>query len=327
MDRYQKGALLIYAIGEDAAVALMERLDPRQVQKLGVAIAAIKNVDPEEVKSVLAEFRDAVGEKAVMGASTEKYLKNVLVRMLGEARAKPVLSRILGKYESDGIRGLKWMDSPTIAENLKNEHAQVIAAVVTSLDRDQATEVLGEFTERTRHEVVLRVALLDSLQPEAASDLNELMGRLVNASVAGKTSTNGGVRAAAELLNGMSGGEDVRIIEKIKDYDAELASRVQAAMFTFDDLISVDQRGMQALVRNLDQNLLIAALKGAKPEMKEKIFGAMSGRQADLIRDELSTSAPMRLSDIETAQKDIVKVARTMADNNEIMLGAGEEMV
>jgi flagellar motor switch protein FliG len=322
--------VLLYSLGTEAAADVMSRLDPRVVQKIGVAIASLKGFDKEKTKEILDEFHGEVSKVAALGMNTEEYVKTVMSRILGEDRAKPVVNRILQKEEQPGIRDLKWMDSSSMATMLKLEHPQIIAAILSYLDRDQAGEVLGFLPDAVRDEVVIRAALLDGVQPDAFQDLNVVLSRLVaQPMTAARAASKGGVRMAAELLNGLPRGEDQKIIERIKDVDAELAGKIMDEMFVFDDLVNVDDKGMQAMMRNIEQKVLVTALKGAKQEMKDKIFKNMSSRQAEMVQDEMSSMPPMRLSDVEAAQKEIVKIARGMADSGEITIAGkgGEELV
>lgn len=327
-DGYLKTAVLLYSIGEDAAAEVLSRLDPRMVQKISETIAGLKKVDKERAKEILEEFHELVADSAEMGAGAEDYVKSLMNRMLGPDRAKPVISRILKKDDNEGIRDLKWMDSQTIASLIRGEHPQIMAAILAHLDRDQAGEVLAFLPDSVRDDVVIRIALLDGVQPEAFQDLNEVLVKIVSNPTGARTKVEGGARVAAEMLNGLPAGEDTKIIERIKDFDSALAQSILDEMFIFDDLARVDDRGLQALLRNIEQKVLIGALKGAKPEMREKIFSNMSARQAEMVRDEMSASPPMRLADVEAAQKEVVKIARTMADAGEITLGGkGEEML
>jgi flagellar motor switch protein FliG len=329
-DGITKSAVLLYSLGTEAAADVMSRLDPRVVQKIGVAIASLKGFDKEKTKEILDEFHGEVSKVAALGMNTEEYVKTVMSRILGEDRAKPVVNRILQKEEQPGIRDLKWMDSSSMATMLKLEHPQIIAAILSYLDRDQAGEVLGFLPDAVRDEVVIRAALLDGVQPDAFQDLNVVLSRLVaQPMTAARAASKGGVRMAAELLNGLPRGEDQKIIERIKDVDAELAGKIMDEMFVFDDLVNVDDKGMQAMMRNIEQKVLVTALKGAKQEMKDKIFKNMSSRQAEMVQDEMSSMPPMRLSDVEAAQKEIVKIARGMADSGEITIAGkgGEELV
>lgn len=329
-DGITKSAVLLYSLGTEAAADVMSRLDPRVVQKIGAAIASLKGFDKEKTKEILDEFHGEVSKVAALGMNTEEYVKTVMSRILGEDRAKPVVNRILQKEEQPGIRDLKWMDSSSMATMLKLEHPQIIAAILSYLDRDQAGEVLGFLPDAVRDEVVIRAALLDGVQPDAFQDLNVVLSRLVaQPMTAARAASKGGVRMAAELLNGLPRGEDQKIIERIKDVDAELAGKIMDEMFVFDDLVNVDDKGMQSMMRNIEQKVLVTALKGAKQEMKDKIFKNMSSRQAEMVQDEMSSMPPMRLSDVEAAQKEIVKIARGMADSGEITIAGkgGEELV
>jgi flagellar motor switch protein FliG len=286
-------------------------------------MAAIKNVKRDQIESVLYEFRKEAEEKTTVGMANDEYIRSVLTKALGTERAANLIDRILQGGDTAGIESLKWMDAGAVAELIKNEHPQIIATILVHLDRDQASEILGCFVERLRNDVILRIATLDGIQPTALRELNDVLTKLLAGNTDIKKSAMGGVRAAAEILNFMGTASETSVINSIRDYDPELAQGIQDEMFVFDNLMDIDDRSIQLLLREVQSESLILALKGATPELREKIFKNMSTRAAEMLRDDLEAKGPVRLSEVEAEQKEILKVVRRLADEGQIVLGGG----
>ena len=322
----QKSAILLMTLGEEEAAEVFKYLTPKEVQKLGAAMAALSNVKREQIEGVLNDFRKEAEEKTTLGMANDEYIRSVLTKALGSERAGNLIDRILHGGDTAGIESLKWMDGAAVAELIKNEHPQIIATILVHLDRDQASEVLGFFTERLRNDVVLRIATLDGVQPVALRELNDVLTKLLAGSTNIKKSAMGGVRAAAEILNFMGTAQETEVVSSIRDYDPELAQNIQDEMFVFDNLLDLDDRSIQLLLREVQSESLILALKGATPELREKIFKNMSQRAAEMLRDDLEAKGPVRLSEVEAEQKEILKVVRRLSDEGQIVLGGkGEE--
>jgi flagellar motor switch protein FliG len=250
----------------------------------------------------------------------------VLTQALGADKAAGLIDRILHGEDSSGIEGLKWMDGATVAELIKNEHPQIIATILVHLERDQASEILSLFTERLRNDVVLRIATLDGIQPSALKELNDVLTKLLSGASNLKKSVMGGVRAAAEILNYVGTANETAIIASVRDYDPELAQKIQDEMFVFENLLDIDDRSIQLLLREVQSESLIIALKGTSEELREKIFKNMSQRAAEMLRDDLEAKGPVRISEVEAEQKEILKIVRKLADEGQIVIGgAGEE--
>ncbi|MDP2828834.1 MAG: flagellar motor switch protein FliG [Sulfuricellaceae bacterium] len=318
-----KSAILLMSLGEEEAAEVFKFLGPKEVQRLGTAMAAIKNVKRDQIESVLYDFRKEAEEKTTVGMANDEYIRSVLTKALGTERAANLIDRILQGGDTAGIESLKWMDAGAVAELIKNEHPQIIATILVHLDRDQASEVLGCFVERLRNDVILRIATLDGIQPAALRELNDVLTKLLAGSTNIKKSAMGGVRAAAEILNFMGTASETSVINSIRDYDPELAQGIQDEMFVFDNLMDIDDRSIQLLLREVQSESLILALKGATPELREKIFKNMSSRAAEMLRDDLEAKGPVRLSEVEAEQKEILKVVRRLADEGQIVLGGG----
>lgn len=324
-DGIQKCAILLMTLGEEEAAEVFKFLSPKEVQKLGHAMAGLTSVRRDQVDKVLNEFMLHAGEKASLGGSDE-YIRSVLTKALGSDKAANLIERILHGGDTAGIESLKWMDAASVAELIKNEHPQIIATILVHLDRDQASEVLSHFTERLRNDVVLRIATLDGIQPTALKELNDVLTKLLSGASNIKKSALGGVRAAAEILNYVGTANETAIIASVRDYDPELAQKIQDEMFVFENLLDLDDRSIQLLLREVQSESLIIALKGTSTDLREKIFKNMSQRAAEMLRDDLEAKGPVRVSEVEAEQKEILKVVRKLADEGQIVLvGKGEE--
>jgi flagellar motor switch protein FliG len=317
-----KAAILMLALGEDCASEVMRHLGPREVQKLGIAMASKAAIPHEEVAATIDEFLNNADISSSMGIDSDDYIRNVLTKALGDDKAASLLNRILGGRDASGIESLKWMDSPSVAELIRNEHPQIIATILVHLERDQACEILTNFTERLRNDVVLRIATLDGIQPAALRELNDVLTKLLTGNESLKKKTIGGVRAAAEILNFMSGEQEASVMGNLRNYDSDMAEKIMDEMFVFDNIMDIDDRGIQLLLREVQSDTLIIALKGANPEMREKIFKNMSQRAAEMMRDDLESKGPVRLSEVEAQQKAILVIVRRLADEGQIMLGS-----
>jgi flagellar motor switch protein FliG len=220
---------------------------------------------------------------------------------------------------------LKWMDSLTVAEFVKNEHPQIIATILVHLERDQASEVLGYFTERLRHDVMLRIATLDGIKPTALKELNDVLTKLLSGNENLKKKNLGGIKAAAEIMNYISGEHETALMDALKSYDDDMAQKIMDEMFVFDDIMEIDDKGIQTILREVQSDSLILALKGSTAEVREKIFTNMSTRAAEMMREDLESKGPVRLSEVEAQQKQILQIVRRLADEGQLMIGKGGE--
>ena len=324
-DGVLKSAILLMSIGEEEAAEVLKYLGPKDVQKIGMAMATLENISREQIQVSLRDFRSEAEERTTLGMGSDTYIRSILTKALGD-KATNLIDRILQGGDTSGIESLKWMDSVSVAEMIKNEHPQIIATILVHLDYDQASEILQLFTERLRNDVMLRVATLDGVQPHALRELNDVLTKLLSGADHIKKSKVGGVKSAAEILNFMGGTVESAVINNIKEFDEELAQRIQDEMFVFEDIGKIDDRGIQLLLREIQSESLIVALKGATPELREKIFKNMSQRAAEMLRDDLEAKGPVRLSEVEGEQKEILKIVRRLADEGQIVLGGkGEE--
>jgi flagellar motor switch protein FliG len=304
---------------------VLKHLAPREVQKIGAAMATLKQVSREDMDGVLDDFSEVADQKTALGTGSDEYIRSVLVKALGDDKAATLLERILHGGDTSGIEGLKWMDSSAVAELIRNEHPQIIATILVHLDRDQASEVLTFFPERVRNDVALRIATLDGVQPAALRELNEVLTKLLAGSNNIKKSAMGGVRTIAEILNFMPSGIENAIIEGVRQHDPDLAQRVLDDMFVFDDLVELDDRSMQTVLREVSSESLIIALKGSNEALREKVFKNMSQRAAEQLKEDLEIKGPVRLSEVEQQQRDILKLVRRLAEEGQVALGGKGE--
>ncbi|MDP2795701.1 MAG: flagellar motor switch protein FliG [Sulfurisoma sp.] len=328
-DGVEKSAMLLLSLGEDEAAEILKHLGPKEVQKLGHAMAAIKAVPRNKVEAILDELAQQTAKGSPLTVD-ENVIRAMLTKALGDDKAANLIARIMQGGDTAGIEGLKWMDAATVADLIRNEHPQIIATILVHLDYDHAGEILKLFTERLRNDVLLRIATLDGVQPVAIQELNEAMRRLL-AGAAGnvKKAAMGGVRHAAEILNFVGQAVETSVVDNVREYDPELAQKILDEMFVFENLMDVDDRGIQLLLREVQSDSLILALKGAPPELREKIFKNMSQRAAEMLREDLEAKGPVRLSEVENEQKEILKIARRLADEGQIVLGGkgGEDQM
>ncbi|MCE5231813.1 MAG: flagellar motor switch protein FliG [Mizugakiibacter sp.] len=322
----QRAAVLLLTLGEQDAVEVLKHLGARDVQNVGTAMAALKNVSREQADAVLDNFTRTVEQQTSIGVGTEEYIRKILVNALGEDKASSLIDRILLGRSTKGLESLKWMESRAVAEMIGQEHPQIVAIVLAHLDADQAAEVLNFLPQRVRADVVMRIATLDGIQPHALHELDEIMEKQFSGNTTKfKSSTVGGHKAAANILNAMETARENELMEVINKVDANLGQRIQELMFVFDDLAALDDRSMQTLLRDISTERLVIALKGSEPGVREKIFANMSKRAADMLRDDLEVKGPVKLSEVDAAQKEILAVARRLADAGQISLGGGGE--
>ena len=295
-DGIEKSAILLIALGEDYAAEVLKHLGPKEVQKLGHAMAALKSVPRTRVEEVLADFHRTAEESAAVHVDTDAYVRSVLTKALGDDKASNLISRILQPGETNGIEGLKWMDAPTVAELIKNEHPQIIATILVHLAHDHAGDILNQFTERLRNDVILRIATLEGIQPEALRELNDVMLRLLSGSASMKQAAKGGAGTVAEILNFMGSANETAVLDSIREYDPDLAQKVLDEMFVFENLLELDDRAIQLLLREIQSESLILAMKGATEPLRERSVEKIARRASEMLREERYSRFPVRLS-------------------------------
>jgi flagellar motor switch protein FliG len=322
----ESAAILLMSLGEEEAAEVFKHLAPKEVQRLGETIAKMKAVSRERVEGVIDNFEKLAASESMLVADSNEYVKSVLRKALGEDKANLLIDRILQGSDVTGIESLKWMDPQSVAELLRNEHPQIVAAILVHLEFDQAADVLKLFTERQRNEVMVRVATLDGIQPTALRDLNEVMSKVLAGGDRTKKSSLGGVKTAAEILNMLGNAVETSVLDYVRENDNDLAQQIMDNMFTFDDVEKIDDKGIQALLKEVQSESLVIALKGSSPGMREKVFRNMSTRAAETLKEDLDTRGPVRLSEVEAEQKEMLKIVRRLVDEGQIVLaGGGDE--
>ena len=323
-----RAAILLLTLGENEAAQVLKHMGAKEVQRIGTAMAKLANVSREEVHGVISDFALTVESQTSVGVGADEFLRKVLVDALGQDKASSIIDRINIGRSTKGLEALKWMDPRAVSELIRLEHPQIIAIVLAYLDPDQSAEVLGHLPTNVRPDVVARIATLDGVQPSALTELDDIMEKQFAGKQGGVTSVLGGAKAAANIINFLEPSQESALMEQIEKSDEALAARIQDLVFIFDNLIDLDDRSMQELMRQVPAEKLLLALKGAEEALKEKIFKNMSQRAAEMLKDDLEAKGPVRLSEVEAAQKEILQVARKLAEAGTIALGGkGEEYV
>lgn len=321
----QRAAVVLLSLGEQQAAEVLKHMSAKEVQKLGVAMTSVSGVSRESVGKVIDQFVDTLAQPSGLGSGADEYVRAVLVQALGEERASTLIDRILLGRNTSGLDTLKWMEPRAIADLVRNEHPQIIAIVMAHLESDQAAEALKCLPDRVRADVLLRIATLDGIPPNALNELNDVMARQFAGAQNLKSSSVGGVKVAANILNFMDSGQDEMILGTIGEIDSELGVRIRDLMFVFDNLAEIDDRAMQALLREVPNDKLAVALRGAEARVREKITSNMSQRAAEILVEDMDARGPVRLAEVEAAQKEILAMVRKMADAGTIQLAAKAE--
>jgi flagellar motor switch protein FliG len=324
-----RAAILLLALGEADAAMVLKHLGVKDVQRVGAAMAQLSGVSRDEVSGVLNNFATTVDQQTSLGVGTDEYVRKVMVEALGADKAAGVVDRILRGRSGRGLESLKWMEAKSVAEMLRYEHPQIISIVLSYLESDQSAEVLTYLPENMRGDILLRVATLEGVHPTALNELDEVLERQFSGGAPKTSSGFGGAKVAAGILNLVGTAHEAIILAQIAKVDEPLSVKLQELMFVFEDLIEVDDRGMQELLREIPGDKLIIALKAADEKLKDKFFKNMSERAAQMMKDDLESKGPVKLSDVEAAQKEILMTTRKMADDGRLQLGGkgGEEYV
>jgi flagellar motor switch protein FliG len=317
----EQAAILLLTLGEQEAAQVLKHLGAKDVQRVGAAMAQLAGISREEVTQVLGRFAAKVEQQTSVGVDSDQYVRKVLTEALGNDKAGSVIDRILRGRSSRGLEAVKWMEPRAVAQMLRFEHPQIIAIVLSYLDSEQAAEVLAALPQNMQSDVVIRIAMLDGVQPSALNELDEVLERQFTGNSMSRASGFGGAKAAAEILNFVGTGPESRILEEIGKADEQLTQKLQDLMFVFDDLVEIDDRGMQELLREIPGDKLIIALKATNEALKEKFFKNMSERAAQMLKDDLESKGPVKLSEVEAAQKEILLTARRMGEEGRVQLG------
>lgn len=323
----EKAALLLLTLGEDVAAQILQHMNPKQVQVVGATMATMENISRPMVESVINDFLDLLENQTALGIGNDAIIRGMLEKALGD-KAGNVIDRILMGSGSNGLEALKWMDPKSIAEIIRLEHPQIIAIVLSYLEPDSAAQVLSNLPENTRSGILMRIATLDGVQPAAVKELDSIMEKYFSDNDNVKSSMVGGEKTAADILNFLDTAVETKLMDQVRTENEDLANRIQDLMFVFDNLREVDDRGIQTLLREISTDLLTLALKGIDEEFQQKFLKNMSSRAAEMLVEDMEAKGPVKLSEVEAAQKEILNVARTLEESGEIVLaGGGEEMI
>jgi flagellar motor switch protein FliG len=319
----EDAAILLISMGEEEAAEVFRHLSPKEAQKLGEKMARTRMIPRDRYEKVLLRFEAQVQEEGAIDLDTDTYVRKVMRRALGDDKANLLLDRIVRVNDAPGIDNLKWMDPAAVADLLRREHPQIVAVILVHLEPDQVSEILQRFPEGHRNEVMIRLATLDGVQPAALKELSDVLSKVLAGGDRMRKANLGGVKSAAEVLNLLGSVIETSVLDYIRETDAELAQKIMDSMFTFDDLMRVDDRGIQALLKEVQSESLLIALKGATDDMREKVFRNMSSRAAEMLREDLASRGPVRVSEVESEQKEILQIARRLSDEGQLMLGGG----
>ena len=325
----ERSAILLMSLGEEYAANILKHMEPREVHKVGMAMSSLSKISSEQINAVLEEFVDSLQQQNATDIGKEEYVSKVLVQALGSEKADNMINRVLEGRNVKGLETLKWMDPEAIAELVGEEHPQIVSIVLSLLDADLAASVLQSLDEETRTDVLMRVARIDEVNPVALEELDRILADQFREKKSVKPPRVGGPATVADILNYLDNKEEAAITEEITQRDEALGQEIKDLMFVFDNLKDIDDRGIQALLREVSTDQLVVALKGADDSLKDKIFSNMSKRAAELLKDDMETKGPVKLSEVHAAQKEILVVAQRMAENGDIVIGGkgGEEYV
>ena len=323
LDGIEKSAILLLSLSENDAAQILRHLEPKQVQKLGSAMARIEDMSQAKITAVHKHFIEEIQNYSTIGFQSQDFVKKALTAALGEDKAANLIDQILAGGQAKGLDSLKWMDSKQVASIIRNEHPQIQTIVLSYLEPEQSAEIIAQFPEKVRLDLMMRIANLEEVQPAALQELNEIMEKQFAGQAGAQAAKMGGLKSAAEIMNYLDTNIEGQLMDAIREQDEEMSQQISDLMFVFDNLADVDDRAMQAILREVQQDALLKAIKGASEGLREKITKNMSKRAAEMLLDDLEAMGPVRVSDVETAQKEVLAVARRLADAGEIVLGGG----
>ncbi|HAX26379.1 MAG TPA: flagellar motor switch protein FliG, partial [Alteromonas macleodii] len=323
LEGVEKAAILLLSLSEEDAAQILKHLEPKQVQKLGTEMAKVDDMTQTKITAVHKHFIEEIQNYSTIGFQSQDFVKRALTAALGEDKAANLIDQILMGSGAKGLDSLKWMDSKQVASIIRNEHPQIQTIVLSYLEPEQSAEILAQFPEKVRLDLLMRIANLEEVQPAALQELNEIMEKQFAGQAGTQAAKMGGLKSAANIMNYLDTAIEGQLMDAIREQDEEMSQQIQDLMFVFDNLVDVDDKGIQAILREVQQDALLKAIKGADEELKDKIMRNMSKRAAEMLNDDLEALGPVRISEVETAQKEILSVARRLSDSGEIMLGGG----
>ena len=323
LDGAEKASILLLSLSEEDAAQILKHLEPKQVQQVGMIMAGMEDFTQEKISAVHKLFINEIQNFSTIGFQSEEFVRKALTAALGEDKAGNLIDQIVMGGGAKGLDSLKWMDSKQVANIIRNEHPQIQTIVMSYLEPEQSAEILGQFSEKVRLDLMMRIANLEEVQPAALQELNEIMEKQFAGQAGAQAAKMGGLKAAADIMNYLDTNVEGMLMDSIREHDEEMSQQIQDLMFVFENLADVDDRGIQAILKEVQQDALMKAIKGADEALKEKILGNMSKRAAEMLADDLEAMGPVRISEVEAAQKEILSVARRLSDAGEIMLGGG----
>ncbi len=323
LEGVEKAAILLLSLSEEDAAQILKHLEPKQVQQVGTAMAAMDDFTQEKITAVHKLFINEIQNFSTIGFQSEDFVRKALTAALGEDKASNLIDQIVMGSGAKGLDSLKWMDSKQVANIIRNEHPQIQTIVLSYLDPEQSAEILAQFSEKVRLDLMMRIANLEEVQPAALLELNEIMEKQFAGQAGAQAAKMGGLKAAADIMNYLDTNVEGPLMDAIREHDEDMSQQIQDLMFVFENLADVDDRGIQAILREVQQDVLMKAIKGADEALKEKILKNMSKRAAEMLVDDLEAMGPVRISEVEAAQKEILSIARRLSDAGEIMLGGG----
>lgn len=318
-----KAAILLLSLAEDDAAQILKHLEPKEVQKLGTAMARVEDMTQRKITAVHKHFIEEIQNYSTIGFQSTDFVRRALTAALGEDKASNLVDQILMGEGARGLDSLKWMDPKQVASIIQNEHPQIQTIVVSFLEAEQSAEILSQFPENVRLDLMMRVANLEEVQPAALQELNEIMEKQFAGQAGTQAAKMGGLKSAANIMNYLDTNIEGQLMDAIREQDEEMSQQIEDLMFVFDNLIDVDDKAIQTILREVQQDVLIKAIKGADDVLKEKITKNMSKRAAEILLDDLEAMGPVRISEVESAQKEILSLARRLADAGDIVLGGG----
>src|SRR3984885_8103391 len=317
----QRAAILLMSLSEQDAASVLKQLDAREVQKLGVAMAELKQITREQMTSVLDNFIGTLDGTANVASGSPDYVRRVLTQAVGKQKTDMLLDRVSSGQTGQGIEALRWMEAKAVAQIISGEHPQIAAIVLAHLEPEQAASVLPLLTEEMRTEVLMRIASLNEVPQSALTELDQLVEKQANVAPPSPLRRIGGARTVADILNAMERDKSGEELGKIEKADTEMHQTIKDLLFVFENLMDIEDRGIQALLREVGSDTLAIALRGAEPEVQEKILKNMSKRAAEILKDDMEARGPVKLADVEAAQKEIVVIAQRLAEEGTINLG------
>ena len=324
LDGASRAAVVLLAVGAESAANVLRTMTPFEVQRLSGKMAVVRSLSRDLVLQVLRQFKEVTENNSQVAFDTDDFMQNMLTKAMGAEGASDLLGRLESTLDMSGIETLKRMEPDVLYEMIKGEHPQIVATVMVFLEPGQAASVLKLFPDDLRNELILRIALLEKVQPAALKELNEVMSRSAGPDADFRRSTVGGVVPTAEILNMLSGGLDKQALKTISDFNSELADAIQEKMFIFEDFNDIEDRSLQTLLLEVPQETLIIALKGASPKLREKLFKNMAKRAADGVREDLETRPPVKVQEVEEMQKEVIRIARTLAEEGRMIMERGK---